>query len=434
MNTPDNPLQHLVGLAPSIPTSPTPNPYTPRKPAIPIFPQTIIPKTTITTPVVPTLILPQPITTPTVPQLGLVQIPKPIINPTVPQVGLVQIPKPITNPMVPQLGLVQIPKPTTIPNQQVVNPITTLVIPQIGLQQIVKPIITKPVIPETNKKQWLNLKGQLFEELPLQWYNLRTGRFVSNKPGTYNPVYGLRGIRILGTREDLNSFWRLNSEKIQKDFLNVTRIEDIIFEPFEDIVFLSEDAAERSQVCFIGTAGTVIAATTTTDVASLTEKEMESMCKFTFGGLYVKGKIDNVIDGDTFDMVFYVPIALLGQGRALGDKKVQAPVIPMQGYEQTGFFAKVSIRMYGYDAAEKDTDAGKLAKRLMEEKFRSLGGIVWCQFIEATIADDKYGRTLAVLYEDEAKQRLLNNYLLEQEKFHNVKMVFPYIGGTKKQF
>lgn len=76
--------------------------------------------------------------------------------------------------------------------------------------------------------------------------------------------------------------------------------------------------------------------------------------------------------------------------------------------------------MYGYDAAEKDTDAGKLAKRLIEEKkITSLGGIVWCQFIEPTIADDRYGRKLAVLYKDEQQ------HLLEKENFDNVKMVFP---------
>lgn len=40
------------------------------------------------------------------------------------------------------------------------------------------------------------------------------------------------------------------------------------------------------------------------------------MCKYTFDRLFVKGKIDNIIDGDTFDMAFFfVPIALLVQGR-----------------------------------------------------------------------------------------------------------------------
>lgn len=417
---PDDSL-HFLELSPNIPTSPTTvSSVTHNQLTVPIIPKNkIIPKSIITSPLVP-----QSITNQIIPQN----------TPLVTDPMLLQT-QHITSQMVLQIGLQQKIPMTSTGCSSVINPAGRIKETERSVDPLTEVSRCKPIGNEiSGQREWLNLKGKVFEELPIQWYNLRTSRFVSNKPGTYSPVYGLRGIRILGTIEDLNSFWRLNSEKIKQKFLNVTTIEDIIFEPFEDIVFLSEDAAERTQVCFIGTAGTVIEATTTTDVASLTEKQMESMCKFTFGGLFVKGKIDNVIDGDTFDMVFYVPIALLGQGRALGDKKLQAPIIPIQGYHHTGFFAKVSIRMYGYDAAEKDTEPGKLAKRLMEEKLKSLGGIVWCLFIGAAIADDKYGRTLAVLYEDEQKQRLLNNYLLEQEKLYNVKMVFPYLGGTKKQF
>jgi endonuclease YncB( thermonuclease family) len=294
-------------------------------------------------------------------------------------------------------------------------------------------------------KRWINLKGTQFEESPVQWYNLRTSRHVNKKPGTYTPVYGIKGTRVLGTKADIENFWRLNSQQLAQILAPNVTLETVIFEPFENIAFLSEDAAARTQMCFIGTAGTVIPATTSTDVETLTQEQMDHMCKFTFGGLFVKGRIDTIVDGDTFDIVFFAPIISLGRSRTLGEKQpFKTPIILTQQrqtvpgqiteYENVGFFAKVAIRMYGYDAAEKDTDAGKLAKRLMEEKFRSLNGIVWCQFIEAHIADDKYGRTLAVLYEDEQKTRLINNYLLEQETIHNVKMVFPYLGGTKKQF
>jgi endonuclease YncB( thermonuclease family) len=322
------------------------------------------------------------------------------------------------------------PRPTTLVVPQTSYPIsprpTTLVV------QPLKPSTLSNTVPET--KQWVNLKGQVFTESSSQWYNLRTSRFVANQPGTYSPVYGLKGIRVLGTREDIENFWRANATTLTHTLPRAT-LDSLIFQPFEDVTFLAEDVAERSQLCFIGSAGTVIPAATSTDVASLTENQMEAMCSFTFAGLFVKGRIDNVTDGDTFDIVFFVPISVLGRARAIGVKGApQTSVIPTAGYEQTGFFAKVSIRMYGYDAAEKDTDAGKLAKRLMEEKFRSLGGIVWCQFIEITVGTDKYGRTLSVLYEDEKKQRLLNDYLLEMEKVHKVKMVNPYLGGTKKQF
>lgn len=272
---------------------------------------------------------------------------------------------------------------------------------------------------------WYNLKGNTFEEPKTQWYNLRTNRLVNNKPGTYNPVYGLKGIRILGTKQDIEEFWKINSNK-----MNGKILEDNIFEPFDCIKFLSEDAVHRTQLCFVGTAGSIIESTESTDVETLTNVQMNKMCRFTFGGLFVKGKIDSVIDGDTFDLVFYAPLMSLGKSRTHG----KVPVLSNDEYKMIGFFTKVMVRMYGYDAAEKDTDAGKLAKKLMEDKFKSINNIVWCQFIESNIADDKYGRSLTVLYEDERKEKLLNTYLIEQEKIHNMKMVFPYIGGTKKKF
>jgi len=340
----------------------------------------------------------------------------------------------VVNPQLPQLpGLPQVTKAVVSQPVTVSSPtkqqVTTMTLPQ----SYTAALDTILEIPEM--KKWVNLNGKAFVESSTKWYNLRTSRSVVKKPETYTPVYGLKGIRVLGTKDDIDKFWKLNINSLKQALEPNATMDSTIFQPFDDITFMSEDAAERSQVCFIGSAGTIIPAATTKDVASLTEKEMAAMCKFSFSGLFVKGRVDNVIDGDTFDIVFYVPISVLGRARSIGEKGLpQTSVIPVPGYEQTGFFAKVAIRMYGYDAAEKDTDAGKLAKRLMEEKFVSLGGIVWCQFIEVTVADDKYGRTLAVLYADEKKTRLLNDYLLGMEKIHNVKMVFPYLGGTKEKF
>lgn len=280
-------------------------------------------------------------------------------------------------------------------------------------------------------KQWINLKGNKFTESETGWYNLRSGRSVTKPPSAYSPIYGLKGIKVIGTLEDVTMFWNMNPQKLQQG----KTLEALLFKPFEDIKYLSDEACQRSQLCFIGTAGSVIAASTTTDVSALTQQQLDSMCTFTFAGLFVKARVDRVIDGDTFEIVFYVPLVLLGRARGIGDKGApRTSMIPTRGYEQTGFFTKVMVRMYGYDAAEKDTEAGKLAKQLMEEKFRSLGGIVWCQFIETNIANDKYGRTLVVMYGDENRTQSVNDYLLSMESKHNIKMVYPYLGGKKESF
>jgi endonuclease YncB( thermonuclease family) len=171
------------------------------------------------------------------------------------------------------------------------------------------------------------------------------------------------------------------------------------------------------------------------DIESIPLNTLSSLCKFSFGGLFVKGRIISVIDGDTFDMAFFVPLMTLGTSRVLGEKREpKVSILPSGRYQQSGFIAKVALRTYGYDAAEKDTTEGKVAKKMMEDKFESIKGIVWCQFIESSIAVDKYGRHLAVVYEDEKRTKIATDYLLEQEKKTRIKMVHPYSGGTKQKF
>jgi len=277
--------------------------------------------------------------------------------------------------------------------------------------------------PSSDKtvKYWLNLNGNEFEEPSDQWYNLPTGRYVKNKP-KYDPVYSIRGIRILGRTEDLVKFWELNLERLGQSLPKRTEFKDVIFAPFEDIAFLSRDATLRAEKCL----GDRVSPVRTTDVAKLPEETLSKVCRFSFGGLFTKGRVVRVIDGDTLDLVIFVPFSILSSTR---EGKVGA--LPTKGSEKGGFFTQVRVRMYGYDSAEKNTEAGLQAKQLFEEKIDSLGGIVWCQFIDA---NEKYDRSLAVLYEDKEKTRLLNDFLFRQEQMTNTKMVFPYLGGTKKKF
>lgn len=287
---------------------------------------------------------------------------------------------------------------------------------------------------KTSSKKWFNLKNKEFDESFDSWYNLATGRFVKQRP-KYNPVLSIRGIRVLGTKEQLADFWRININRLGQSLSKGATFEKVVFAPFDDITFLSEDATARSQMCFLGTAGTVIPAATTTDVAKLPSDLITRMCRFSFAGLFIKGRVVSVIDGDTLDVVIFVPLVQLGAARALGaEGEAFTGAIPTRGFEKVGFFAQVRIRMYGFDAAEKDTDAGKYAKHLFEEKLTSLRGIVWCQFVETTIANEKYDRVLAVLYEDQKRTKLLNDYLLKREADTGVKMVYPYLGGTKTKF
>lgn len=287
-------------------------------------------------------------------------------------------------------------------------------------------------------RTWNNIRNQQFEENPNMWYNLSTNRFNKSQPKKSHINYSLRKIRILGTLDQVIQFWSLNVNLLGTIYNTGTTFEEALFQPFSDIRFLTEDATRRSQECYLGGAGTVISATKATDVEHLTETEIGQLCQFNFGGLFVKCRVINVIDGDTINAVIFIPIHSLGSARAVGPKgSPRVGLLPQQSIlnnKETGFFSLITIRMYGYDAQEKDTDEGKLAKRLLTEKLMSLGNIVWCQFIEINIAQEKYDRMLGVLFEDKSRKLALNDYLLKKEKELNVRLVNPYLGGTKQTF
>ena len=75
----------------------------------------------------------------------------------------------------------------------------------------------------------------------------------------------------------------------------------------------------------------------------------------------------------------------------------------------------IRLRTYGVDAAEHGTVAGDLATKLFSEKIASLRNIVWCQFV-SEVDEEKFGRTLAALYEDKTMTKPLNNYLVEKSR------------------
>ena len=282
---------------------------------------------------------------------------------------------------------------------------------------------------ETNKgmntaKSWFNLHGKLFTEDNISWYNLSTSRMIK-KPK--HDVFSIKGVRIVGSCDNINEFISKNREK------NSSITKDSIFKPFSDIKFLSEDASRISALCFSNYAGTIIPPTNNTDVSLISKDSIDRLCKFSFSGHFLKAKVVKVVDGDTLDIIIYMPLTILGCAKNL-DGEIKTSALVSTGFENVGFFSIVTIRLYGYDAAEKDTEPGKIAKKLLTEKLTLLNNIIWCRFIERTVAVEKYGRQLAVIFEDVEQKRCLNCYLYDKQQEPGIPMlVAPYTGGTKQK-
>ena len=254
----------------------------------------------------------------------------------------------------------------------------------------------------------------------------------TGRPNKTPNGWAIRGLRFFGTVDELKKFWIDNLAKLGTVLPPGASFESSIYQPGEDISTLVDEIGNQLQVCFKGTAGTIIPAAKTTDVEQLTKTEIDRLCHFHFGGLFVKCKVVHVVDGDTLHVVTFVPLMELGGARVPLHGREHEPktsILPHGEYHKTGFFARIIIRTYGYDAIEHDKPEGQLATQLFTEKLNSLNNIIWCQFIDS----EKYGRMLATLWTDEKKTYCLNNFLIEEGRRRNIRLAYTYMGGTKSQ-
>lgn len=243
---------------------------------------------------------------------------------------------------------------------------------------------------------WRLASGRSVPEPDQGWFNLATQRLNQNPPPDSR---ALRGHRWVGTVDQLQQHWTRNrSDPIP-----------VIYDPNDLPERLSQMQAQMDLVCARGLAGTIIPTSNgqSADVDSLSLEQMASMCRFTLARLLTKARVVQVIDGDTFDLVVHVPVSVGSSGSSGSSGSV-------------GFFARIRVRAYGYDAAELSTPQGQRAREVMIAVLARIESRVWVQFLEM----DKYGRNLALLYADRDRRSPINTYLVR----HFPDLAQPYFG------
>jgi len=263
------------------------------------------------------------------------------------------------------------------------------------------------------------------------WYNLSTDHFISK---LNKEMWSLRGLRLVGTLEELSTFWLKNLYILPSIYPPETDFNDIAYQPFKDIsVILSEvEHTNSNDVCIAGTAGSIIPFTETTNIDDLNDEQMSSLCPWSLTSLILKVKTNEIIDGDTLYISFFLPLIQLGANRKISGKIKTPILIPdsnISNMENYGMFIKIKCRMYGYDAQEKNTPEGQLAKHLFEEKIKYHNRKFWALFLDP----EKYGRTLLILYpridgQDLQKSNSLNEYMAS---LADQNLTSTYLGGTK---
>lgn len=193
---------------------------------------------------------------------------------------------------------------------------------------------------------------------------------------------------------------------------------------------------EEAPICKKGVAGTVLYNPDHTDPSKMPKEALEALCPFQISGLKGWAVVTDVTDGDTLDIVIYVPLNELALGHSYKKytKTGVRSFIHTKNFD-SGFFAKFRTRLLGIDSSEHDTPEGKFATEVTRLFYNSISGRVWYEFTNDGNIEkrDKYGRTLVNLYADDSKKVNYNEFLF-QFNTKNIVVVEKYDGGTKSKY
>lgn len=112
--------------------------------------------------------------------------------------------------------------------------------------------------------------------------------------------------------------------------------------------------------------------------------------RFTLFGIKTFGKIVSVHDGDTFDILFVVPLSNLTKEKNIS--KTKKGVCLICDAPDTPMIMRVKCRLDNVDAKEIKAEGGQRAKEILEKIV--LDKILRCEFR----GQDKYGRQLIRLF------------------------------------
>jgi len=260
--------------------------------------------------------------------------------------------------------------------------------------------------------EFKNIKGKLFKVPEDGFYNLASGRVLKLK---HEDQIVSEEFRVVGSEEELHQFARLN-------FLDIKEVLPKELWPEEPNFF--EKTMQRLHLAKETETCKLAEPACSTDIEKIPRKLLDSLCEFSLFGLFGKGFVNDIIDGDTVSITIYVPIDFLQQ---LQPRKIgysvsnQCSALP---YKQNhGFVTKFRCRLSGLDAVEHDRVGGPEATAILTNILSRTKNIVWVE----CGSGDKYNRLLVTLYSDEKRTHCINDELLNHPEFTS------YDGKTKSK-
>jgi endonuclease YncB( thermonuclease family) len=264
-----------------------------------------------------------------------------------------------------------------------------------------------------------NLSNKFFTPPELGYYNLHTGRVITapSKKNDTKRIF-LDQYRVVGNREELLRFAELNSLVIDQ---LTPPVEETRLAWLFRMLTLSPSPPPKEEIVL---APSVV----THDVLEIPSEMEETLGDFTLVGMTGKGKVTNIIDGDTVRIRIFVSLGYLMRvqpTRTRGDVSHKSAILGSHDLLSRGFHAVFICRLDGVDGAEHNTSEGIEATKLLTTILSKVKNVVYVKCGHF----DKYGRLLTTIYLDGKYTHPLNDELLKRPALFE-----PYDGGTKSAY
>lgn len=255
-----------------------------------------------------------------------------------------------------------------------------------------------------SRTKYINFSNRIFEIDPNRFYNLQTNRMVntaSNEYFVFPPV--------TGTAEQLAEFVILNDISI----IDVVASDDLL-STVEQLIHTFNSHS-------------------TTNFEQILHTESNSLAPFDIFRVKGKGIVTDIIDADTVTIKMQLKLGDLCKPHyCMQNRKVvrkQRMLCLEQDHDVT-VTIELPCRLFGIDAAEKETHKGYLIKQWLTQKLALTNNIVDVTILSGRI--EKYGRYLAIIYDNAGQS--INDQLLAVRTNSGQQLVHEYDGGTKQPF
>lgn len=252
--------------------------------------------------------------------------------------------------------------------------------------------------------EYLNTKSKNFVVEEKRWYHLKTSRYIEHN----DKKYFINTYKVCSENiSDLLIFIKKN--RIDIDSIHSIDCNDETLLELKQLNKLSKKVAINKG-------------------KFPSEDLCESLSVLTLApsDISLRARVSKIIDGDTIEIVAPINVnELCSKSYINYQVKSQAGI----SNSKSVLTVKMRCRLFGIDAAEHDTNKGKIATSLLIEISKKYNNILYVHMF----GPDKFGRTLIKLFPNEKYSFCINDALLDHRDKEYGKLFIKYDGNTKEK-